>query len=329
MGQVGERMKKNWKKIGPRFSLFMWAFLLVTLFLVGVFFDRIFISIGSGEQGVRWRRFAGGTELDRIYGEGFFILPPWDKMEIYDVRVQQVAHQFTALSNDGLLIDFDLSIRFYPNRKEITHLHKEVGPDYVDKLLKPEVQAQTRKIIGSFRPDDIYGSEEMIVELIREGSISELSERYVVVDDLLLKTVRLPERVRASIENKLREEQKSLEYEFRLVREERESERKQIEASGIRDFLKIVSEDNLFYDYLTFRGIDATLELAKSENSKIVIFGGGGEGSKSLPLILNLSDGVSPSQHQKKSGKGADTVDLPASDAMPIENVFPKESTGR
>jgi len=291
---VDETKRSGWETLKAR-AAYYWdrakvpvvLLTLVILFLALSLYPRVFISIQSGEAGVRWERFGGGTDLEHIYAEGFHIIWPWDKMYIYNVRLQQEPHKFQALSNDGLAIDFEVSIRYQPRYSRLPILHVTVGPDYLEKVIKPEIQAQVREIVGQFSPEEIYKSEGLILKTIVQGAVGEVGVRNIILDDLLIKSIRLPDIIRESIENKLKQQEIAKEYDYRIEREEKEAERRAIEAEGIRRFQETVAAAGSFDRFLRYRGIEATLQLATSQNAKVVVVGGGSDG---LPLILNLPD---------------------------------------
>ena len=234
-----------------------------------------------------WSRFSG-TDINYIYEEGLHIISPWNKMYIYDTRVQKTDFMFEALSMDGLPIMFELSVRYYPDKENLPKLHVSVGPNYAEKVVEPEVQANLRKVVAHYIPEEIYTSEGYILQVITQGSLGALAERHIILDNLLIRRMVLPLKIRSAIESKLAQEQISLEYEFRLERETKEAERKKTEAQGILDFQKLVKKGHYFEEYLRFKGIEATLELARSNNAKVVVIGGGGN---QLPLIMNMDSG--------------------------------------
>lgn len=260
-------------------------------FLLAFFWNNIFVLIRSGEAGVIFRPLSGGTDIEDTWGEGLRIVAPWNTMFIYNVRVQQVADEFTVLSSDGLSVKIEVSMRFRPYNPDLGWLHKEIGPDYIDKVVKPEVQAQFRFVLGQYKPEQIYTSQGFIVQTARQGALAQLRERFVVLDDLLLKSVTLPKTVADSIESKLRAQQLSKEYEYRIDVETLEKERKKIEAEGISQFQEIITGNGISESYLRFRGIQATLELATSPNAKVIVIGG----KDGMPLIMDgRSDGNAP-----------------------------------
>jgi len=248
--------------------------------------SRVFITIRSGNSGVLWQRFFGGTNLNHTYREGFHVIMPWDQMFIYQVRLQQTSHHIIALCKNGLPVELEVSIRHRPSIEKLTLLHSVVGPGYVETVVKPEVEALVRSVVSQFEPNELYTSEGYILNLIVQGALSKLSERFVALDALLIKRISLPVKVAESIESKLVEEQRLLEYDYRIKQAQKEAERKWYEAQGILEFQRAVASGGSFRDYLRYTGIQATVELSKSNNTKIVVMGGGE--SNGLPLILNL-----------------------------------------
>jgi len=265
---------------------------LMLLIVLAFFWGNIVISIRSGEEGVLWSRLFG-TSVERIYLEGTHLVLPWNVMTIYNVRYQHVDRRFLVLSRDGLEITVDVTIRFKPMDKQVPKLHQLVGPTYVDTIVSPEVNTAVRTVIGRFRPDELYAAavdeiQADIVNLARR----EVRNRFVDIDKVLLRVIVLPPTVANAIQRKLEQEQLSLEMQYRLSRERQEADRKRIESEGIRDYQNTV-RSTLTPELLQFKGIEATLDLAKSNNAKVVIVGSGRGG---LPIILNADATVAPAR---------------------------------
>ncbi len=164
----------------------------ILLFLVIYFAPDIFYSIRSGEVGVLYLRFAGGTQTDRVLGEGMKIIPPWDKLFIYNVRVQEVKHSMDVLTSEGLKVKLDLSIRYHPELEMVGLLHQQVGPDYADKIVIPEVESSLRTAMAGTSLHDVYGSERGLVQTIINDSIEHISQKFVRLDEIVLRQVELP-----------------------------------------------------------------------------------------------------------------------------------------
>jgi regulator of protease activity HflC (stomatin/prohibitin superfamily) len=257
---------------------------VVGVVLLGLFTSTIFINIDPGEEGVIFRRFAGGINPEaKPYGQGFHLIAPWNKVIVYDVRIHEVEEEMDVLSSNGLNITVDVSIRYQPIPGKVGYIHNEIGTNYDTKVVIPEVRSATRKIIGRYTPEEFYSSKrETVQHEIADEVAAILEKKNIRLDALLLRSIQLPETIQIAIERKLKQEQESLEYVFRLEKEEKEAQRKAIEAAGIKQFQDIVSQ-GISANYLRWKGIEATEALANSPNAKIVVIGGGEDG---LPLIL-------------------------------------------
>lgn len=248
-----------------------------------VLLGSTFVTIESGEAGVLYRKFSGGTVTDQHFEEGFHTLAPWNTMYIYDMKARQSDETMEVLSRNGLSIRVDVSARFMPDKNNLGRLHKEIGREYAERIVIPEIRSSTRKVIGKYDPEELYSTKREAIqnEIFEETKIN-VSKKHIILDAVLIRSVELPATIKTAIENKLKQEQESKEYEFRLEKEKKEAERKRIEAQGIKDFQDIVSE-GISDKLLRWKGIEATLELAKSPNAKVVVVGSGKDG---LPVIL-------------------------------------------
>jgi len=257
---------------------------MIGLIIILALSSSIFLTIDPGQKGVLFKRFGGGLDKETIYGQGFHVIAPWNNMFIYDVRTNEGLEKMTVLSKNGLNIKVELSYRFFPMPDKIGNLHDEIGRDYLTRIIIPEIRSATREVIGKYLPEELYSSKrETIQDEIFQRTSTSISKKHLNLDAILIREVELPETLQAAIERKLKEEQSSLEYEFRLERERKESERRVIEAQAKADANRILNA-SLTDKILQDKGIEATLELSKSPNSKVVIVGGGDGG---LPLILN------------------------------------------
>ncbi len=245
--------------------------------------NSIFITIESGQKGVLFKRFGGGLVKDKTYDQGFHVIAPWNTMFVYDVRINEDFEQMEVLSKNGLTIKCDLSYRYQPVMDKIGFLHDEIGPNYHQRIVIPEIRSATREVIGKYLPEELYSSKrQTIQEEIFELTRKNVLEKNIILDAVLIREVVLPTSLQQAIERKLKEEQSSLEYEFRLEKERKEAERKIIAAKANAEANRILSA-SLTDKILRDRGVDATLELAKSQNTKVIVVGGNEDG---LPLIL-------------------------------------------
>lgn len=266
---------------------------LMVLLFVMFFWDMIFVTIYPGHAGVLFRRaFPRGVVTDKVYPEGLTLIWPWNEMVIYDVRIREKKQTVNVLSQNGLTIRVIVSVRYYIDRDKAPILHQRVGPDYEAKIIRPVTISSVREVVGEYLPEQLYTTarhviqDKMLIEVV-DGT----GRIPIVYDALIVENIKLPDLINTAIEAKLRHQQKYLEYQYRIQQAEAEITRKKKEAVGIRQYQNIVSE-SLSPDLLKWKGIMATLELAKSNNSKVVIVGGGEGG---LPIILNTEGTLGPS----------------------------------
>lgn len=298
--RIGRMLKRN----------AVWIYTALFFLVLGMIMlaPNIFINVPAGHVGVLWYRFFGGTVTDEVYGEGVHMIFPWDEMYIYDARLQNTARVYDTISSNGLSMQVEIAVRYRINPRTVGLLHKLVGPNYPEILVYPEIGSHARELISRYTPEQLYTEtrafiqaeilQRMITQLGSSLANQSFGGRLVTVEDVLLRSVRLPPKVAAAIERKAEQYQMMLEYDFRIAREKKERERKRIEAEGVRDFQDIVAR-TITQEYLRLRGIEATLALSTSPNSKTVIVGG----KDGLPLILNADGPVSPAQAATGAGQ--------------------------
>jgi regulator of protease activity HflC (stomatin/prohibitin superfamily) len=239
-------------------------------------------TVDSGHRGIVFKTLGGGTSQE-LLGEGMHIMPIWNSVITYDTRVHEMKEQLAVISSNGLTLRVDASIRFRPVVEDLFLLQTTIGPDYDSKLIAPIVRSEARKVFGRYQPEEIYSTKrEQIEAQIHEEVNKALVGKHVIVEAVLVRDVLLPDAIQTAISDKLAEEQRSQKMRFTLDKERQEADRKQIEAEGIAKYQAIVRQ-GLTSEYLTFKGIEATMKLAESPNSKIVIVGNPKSG---LPLVF-------------------------------------------
>lgn len=270
----------NMKKVLPI------GIIIVAIILVIVFWNSMTVTIEAGHGGVLFRKFGGGIDTTKTYSEGFHFMAPWNDMIIYETRQQETAEEMNVLSSNGLEIKVDVSAWYQPVYNQIGVLHATIGKDYLHRVIIPSLRASARSVIGRYTPEQIYSTKrDVIQDEIFEETKKILEKKHVQINQILIRSIILPPTIKKAIESKLKQEQESLEYEFKLEKAEKEAERQRIEADGKSVANKILSA-SLTDKILRDKGIEATLKLAESPNSKVVIVGSGKDG---LPLILGDS----------------------------------------
>ena len=256
--------------------------LFVILFLAVYFSNRMIVSVHPGELGILWRMIGGGTVVHTVYREGLHILLPINRMYVYNTRKQRVADSIDVLTVEGLMVHVEYSVRYFPNPDLLPLLHQKIGPDYLNVVVRPEVRSVIRTVFGQYKPEEIYTTQKTIQERISTMAKVRMEARFVSVDDVPIERISLPPMVAQAIESKLAQQQLAEEYVFRIAVATREAERKRIEAGGHKDYNDGLSR-SLTPALLEWHGIQATENLAKSPNAKVVVIGGSKNG---LPLIL-------------------------------------------
>ncbi len=296
---------------------------LVGLLIVVVLWPYVVITVVSGNVGVLWKRFNGldlycwcwvgrGTVLDprELREEGLHIIWPWDKLYLYNLRLQSTQQTYNAISKDGVNVKAQIGVRYQLLHNSVAVLHKFIGPDYLTSVVNPEIGSQARQVISQYTAEEVYTSREQIQKQIRDATQKSLTANLnklvqpeameqpdpkhyndflqdaIQILDTLVQTIDLPPDIVAAINRQTEQYYMIQEYKFRVEREAQETKRKQVEADGIAAFQKTVSQ-GISESYLRWRGIEATLLLAQSPNAKIVVIGTGKDG---LPIILGNAD---------------------------------------
>lgn len=263
-------------------KILRWIGFGVVGFIALIIILNMSVTISGGQAGVLFRTFSGGIDLNTTFGEGFHVVAPWNDMVVYEVRQQEAKESMAVLSSNGLEISVDVSGWFQPLYSKLPELHKEKGKDYLDRVVRPSIRSATRSVIGRYTPEEIYSSKRDVIQAeIFVETKRILDKQYVQLNEVLVRDIMLPATLKTAIENKLKQEQEALEYEFRLSKAKKEAERQLIDAEGKARANRILSA-SLTELILREKGIEATLELSKSPNAKVVVIGS----KDGMPLIL-------------------------------------------
>jgi len=250
-------------------------------FVVLIVLWKSFQTVRGGQGGVLFK-LASGIDTDNTYSEGLHLIAPWNDLIVYEVRQQEVMEKMEVLSSNGLKIFVEVSVWYQPDFKDLARLHQEKGQNYVQRVVNPSIRSATRSVIGRYTPEEIYSTKRDAIQTeIYEETKKILDKQFVQLNEVLVRDITLPAKIQSAIENKLKQEQESLEYEFKLQKAQKEAEKVMIEARGKAEANKILNA-SLSPNILKEKGIEATLKLAQSPNTKVVVVGG----ADGLPLIL-------------------------------------------
>ena len=224
-----------------------------------------------------------GNVSDNTLKPGVNLVNPIAKVEKMSIKTQEMKELMAVPSKEGLSVELEISLLFKLNSEMANKIYKTVGPNYAEIILQPQFRSVVRGVTARYEAKALYtASREKLAGEILEELGKLVGPRGIIVEQAPLRQIKLPARLTQSIEEKLQAEQESQRMAFILQKEEQEAERKLIEAKGISDYNNVVNA-SLTERILKQKGIDATLKLAGSPNTKVVIIGSGKDG---LPLIL-------------------------------------------
>jgi prohibitin 1 len=251
------------------------AFLLVILLFSSV------TRVGTGHVGVL--TLFGKVQTDGTLGEGIHVISPLKTNNELSIQTQTLKESASVPSSEGLMMSLDTSLIYHLNPDRAAEVFQKIGSDYENIVVEPTLRSAIREATASHTANALYtGEREMVAKQILDQITTELNKRGITVENVLLRDIQLPTTLKAAIEAKQQAEQESLAMNFRLQKETQEAQRKRIEAAGVRDFQQIVAQ-GITPSLLEWKGIEATENLAKSPNSKVVVIGNNKNG---LPLIL-------------------------------------------
>jgi regulator of protease activity HflC (stomatin/prohibitin superfamily) len=326
--------KRGWRSFIWRNLPAVTTMLLVALLLITLQWPYVVITVPSGSVGVYWKRINGfdfycwcfvgrGTILDprELREEGVHLVAPWDKLFIYDLRLQSTTETINAISKDGVNVTAQINVRYQLAHRAVAVLHKFIGPQYLETVINPEIGSQAREVISKYTAEEVYTSRNKIQQQIHNATRKSLGANLnklvqpeateqpdpkgyndflqgsIQILDILLLGIDLPSAVVDAINSQTAQFYTIQEYKFRTESAAQESKRKQIEANGIAAFQQTVSK-GISDSYLRWRGIDTTLQLARSPNAKVIVIGSGKDG---LPIILN-ADALAPAETELGGG---------------------------
>jgi len=226
-----------------------------------------------------------GIVSERILPAGINFVNPMARIHKYSIQTTEHKETMQVLSREGLTIGLEISVLYRLNPDSAAQVYKTIaGGDYENVVLIPQFRSISRAVTASFQASALYSTErERLGVAIMEELAKVVAARGIIIEATPLRNVGLPSQLTEAIEQKQRADQESQRMEFVLAKERQEADRKRIEAQGIADFQKIVAT-GISDQLLRWKGIEATLKIAESNNAKVVIIGSGRDG---LPIIFD------------------------------------------
>jgi regulator of protease activity HflC (stomatin/prohibitin superfamily) len=264
-----------------------------------------FTQIGAGQVGVS--SLFGAVDKEPL-SQGLHIINPLKSVTQMSTRTEAITvhagpsgrkiaegESVDAISADGMRMPLDATVYYRLSPSDAPWVYQQLGPDFADKIVIPATRTAVREALARFSAQEAYSTKrdqltQLMQDILRQHVRALLDDynykgQAVVVQQVLLRNIGIPDQVRDAIEKKLAAEQQALAMQFVLQKETQEAERKRIEARGIADFQKIVTE-GISDKLLAWKGIEATLEISKSPNAKVVVIGNSKNG---LPIIFDSS----------------------------------------
>jgi regulator of protease activity HflC (stomatin/prohibitin superfamily) len=226
----------------------------------------------------------GAVQKD-IWAPGLHGWGPWFGVHRINCRTRQIEEKTATPTGEGLVVGLDVSLVYHAQPEMAKEIYARYGgvEGLVENVLRPEFRSSIRDVTAAFNSSDLYsGRREDVTRRMFEEMRKRMGGRGIEVEAVLLRNFELPEQVANAVQAKLAADQQAQQMEFVLRKEQKEAERKRIEAQGIADFQRIVTS-GINEQLLRWKGIEATTRLAESANSKVVVIGAGKDG---LPLIL-------------------------------------------
>jgi prohibitin 1 len=253
--------------------------LLVVMAAVLAFNSTACVSTGHVGVVTVFGRVTGST-----LPEGLHLVNPLARVHELSVKTQEVKERATVPSREGLIMGLEASVLYHLQPDRAADVFQKVGPLYAEVLLGPNMRSAMRAVTASNNASTLYSdARETIARQILTDLQGQVQPRGIVIENVLLRDLQLPDTLKQAIEAKQQAQQEAQRMEFVLQRERQEAERKRVEAQGIKDFQNIVSE-GISEKLLEWKGIEATVELAKSSNAKLVVVGNTKSG---LPLVFS------------------------------------------
>ena len=262
------------------------------LFIILGIITSCFVQINAGNIGVK---SLFGNIKNEVLGSGLHFVNPLYNIEKLDVKTQNYTMSgvhdegtkegddaIRVLTSDGLEVTIDLTVLYRVVSPDAPKLLRETGSDYRDKIVRPITRTKIRDNAVYYQAVDLFGiKRDEFQQRIYKTIEEDFKKRGLMLEQLLVRNITLPNSVKASIESKINAEQDAKKMEFVLLKEKQEAERKRVEAQGIADYQRIINT-GLTDQQLQYEQIKAMKELALSTNSKVIVMGKGGS-----PMIID------------------------------------------
>lgn len=339
----------------------LFAVSLMTLLVaigLALIWSYIAITVPPGSVGVFFDRLFKGVRTDRVYNEGLHLFFPWNKMYVYDCRLQQETYNTEILAFGGMTVKIDVAVRWRVIPNYAPSLHLNLGPEYKDSLIRPAVFSAVRNVVGRMNHERLYSIapgelQTQVLEKIREtilvgleagrdvekklGGAGSTGWRTtsivgvnqdvapVLINDAVVLRVTLPDIINQSIDEKFAAGQRVIEQRYKVMESIERYKSRYVDAAAQRRAQELINP-GLTENFLRLEGVRATQEIAKSNNAKLVVMGGGKDG---LPVILNPGPMDSPFTSDFSTPLGSKGPEAKPPEAPKLDEEFKWETLER
>jgi len=261
------------------------------IIIAGIIMSSI-VQIDAGEIGIK---VLFGSVKNDVLGSGLHLVNPLYEIKKVDVKTQNYTMSgvhdegnqagddaIRVLTSDGLEVTIDLTVLYRVVADDAPKLFQQTGLDFKDKIVRPLTRTKIRDNAVYYQAIELFSTKrDEFQQRIYKSIEDDFRSRGLMLEQLLVRNITLPNSVKASIESKINAEQDAKKMEFVLQKEKQEAERKRVEAQGIADYQRIINT-GLTDQQLQYEQIKAMKEIALSQNSKVIIMGKGNS-----PILLS------------------------------------------
>ncbi len=256
------------------------------------------INIHPTECAVEVNKFKGKV-MDMPKGVGYHLYNRWvTDMITYkvaaraypgDVESSEKSDKYNLdlKTNDGQNIDVDLTIIYALRVKEVPRLHAEVGRNYQDEVLLPQIRSEARLVVGSYEAEQIYQGKvrDEIQQAIKQKLQLALAKYPAIqIQDALLRSFSFSKDFERKIEEKKLAAQQVEINKNKAYAQEEEAKRMEAEARG--DKLKKIQKAEGEAQSRRIKADAERYSLEQEAKGKLAIFQSEAEGKRLAAVAL-------------------------------------------